>query len=103
MWAMALAALFAAAWFAFQAFRVDNPNRPDGIFRTLPLAGTFVLMALVANAAYAGLQMAIVHYRTHILSRVWASLAVAVLSGWPMLRWPRFRVIFLLVPAVFVG
>ncbi len=60
-------------------------------------------MAFAANAAYAGLQMAEIHYRTHILSRVWASLAVAVLAGWAVQRWPRFRTGFLLVPLLFVS
>lgn len=71
--------------------------------RTLLLAGIFAAMALVANAAYAGLQMAEIHYRTHILSRTWASLAVAVLAGWAVQQWPRFRAGFLLVPVLFVG
>jgi hypothetical protein len=102
-WAMALAAVLMAAWFAFRALRAENPDRPERTFRALLLMGLFALMALVANAAYAGLQMADVHYRTHILSRVWASLAVAVLAGWAMQRWPRFRAGFLLVPVVFVG
>jgi len=59
---------------------------------------TLCAMALAANAAYASLQMAEFHYRTHILSRTWASLAVAVLAGWAVQKWPRFRAGFLLVP-----
>jgi hypothetical protein len=62
-----------------------------------------VAMALIANAAYASLQMAVIHYRTHILSRTWTSLAVAVLIGWAVQQWPRFRTAFLLVPVLFVG
>ncbi len=103
VWAMALAAVLAAAWFAFRARRAEDQGRPDNAFRILVLAGLFALMALAANAAYAGLQMADVHYRTHILSRVWASLAVAVLTGWAMQRWPRFRSGCLIVPILFVG
>lgn len=71
--------------------------------RPLLLATIFAAMALVANAAYAGLQMAELHYRTHILSRTWSSLAVAVLAGWAVQRWPRFRAGFLVVPLLFVG
>jgi hypothetical protein len=59
-------------------------------------------MALGANAAYAGIQFAEFHYRTHILSRIWASLAIALFVGWAVRRWPRFRVAFLLVPVGFV-
>jgi hypothetical protein len=101
--AMALAAAVAALWFAFRAFRAKDSDPPERVSRTLLLAGTFALMALAANAAYAGLQMADVHYRTHILSRVWASLTVAILAGWAMQRWPRLRAGFVLVPVVFVG
>jgi len=103
LWAMALAAGVAAAWFAFRALRAQNPDRPERTTRILLLVGIFAAMALIANAAYAGLQMAEIHYRTHILSRTWASLAVAVLAGWAVQRWPRFRTAFLLVPVLFVG
>jgi hypothetical protein len=103
LWAMALAAGVAAAWFAFRARGAQNPDRPERTTRTLVLAGIFAAMALIANAAYAGLQMANVHYRTHILSRTWASLAIAVSAGWAVQRWPRFRTAFLLVPLLFVG
>jgi hypothetical protein len=102
-WAMALVAGAAAAWFAFRARRTHDPDLPERTARTLVLAGIFAAMALIANAAYAGLQMAEIHYRTHILSRTWASLAVAVSVGWAMQQWPRFRNVFLLVPVVFVG
>ena len=103
MWAMALAAGVAAAWFAIRARRAQNPDRPDRTIRTLLLAGIFAAMALIANAAYAGLQMANIHYRTHVLSRTWASMAIAVSAGWAVQRWPRFRTAFLLVPLLFVG
>jgi hypothetical protein len=103
LWAMGLAAGVAAAWFAFRARLAQNPDRPERATRTLLLAGIFAAMALIGNAAYAGLQMAEIHYRTHILSRTWASLAVAVLVGWAVQQWPRFRTAFLLVPVLFVG
>lgn len=103
LWAMALAALVAAAWFAFRARQAQHPDRPERTARTLLLAVIFAGMALIANAAYAGLQMANIHYRTHILSRTWASLAVAVSAGWAVQRWPRFQAAFLLVPLLFVG
>ena len=103
LWAMALASGVAAAWFALRACHARDPDRPERNTRTLWLAGIFAAMALIANAAYAALQMAEVHYRTHILSRTWASLAVAVLVGWAVQQWPRFRRGFLLVPFLFVG
>jgi len=103
LWAMGLGAAVAAAWFAARALRAHRPEPPERTLRPLLLAGIFAAMALIANAAYAGLQMAEVHYRTHILSRTWASLAIAVLAGWAVQRWPRFRAGFLLVPVLFVG
>ncbi len=103
LWVMGLAAGAAAAWFALRARQAQDPDPPERATRTLLLAGTFATMALIANAAYAGLQMAEIHYRTHVLSRVWASLAIAVLIGWAVRRQPRFRAGFLLVPALFVG
>lgn len=103
LWTIALASAVAAAWFAFRVRHSDNPDRPESAPRILPLVAIFAAMALAANAAYAALQMADIHYRTHILSRVWASLAVAVLIGWAAQRWPRFRTAFLLVPFLFVG
>ena len=103
LWAMALGAAVAAAWFAFRARKAQNPDPPERTPRILLLAGIFAAMALIANAAYAALQMAELHYRTHILSRSWASLAVAVLIGWAVQKWPRFRAGFLIVPVLFVG
>lgn len=106
LWAMGLGGAAAAAWFAFRALRahrLDPPDPPERTPRMLLLAGIFAGMALAANAAYAGLQMAEVHYRTHILSRTCASLAVAVLVGWAVHKWPRWRAGFLLVPVLFVG
>ena len=106
LWAMGLAAALAAAGFAWRARRARHPEAPEApepAARTLGLAAIFAAMALVANAAYAGLQMAEMHYRTQILSRTWASLAVAVLVGWAVERWPRVRAGLLIVPVVFVG
>jgi hypothetical protein len=103
LWAMGLGAAGAAAWFAFRARQAQNPDPPERAARTLLLAGIFAAMALFANAAYAGLQMEEFHYRTHILSRVWASLGVAVSAGWAVRRWPRFGSGFLIAPVLLVG
>ena len=106
LWAMGLGAAVAAAGFAWRARKArhpEGPEAPEPAARTLGLAAIFAAMALVANAAYAGLQMAEMHYRTQILSRTWASLALAVLAGWAVERWPRARAALLIVPALFVG
>ncbi len=103
LWAVALAAGIGAAGFAWRVSRprAENPSATSP--GALSLASLFVLMALAANAAYAGLQMAEIHYRTHILSRTWGSLAIAAVVGWAIQSWPRFRTGFLLVPLAFVG
>jgi hypothetical protein len=103
LWAMGLGAAVAAAGFAMRVRQARNPETPEPAARTFGLAAIFAAMALVANAAYSGLQMADVHYRTHILSRTWASLSLAVLAGWAVQRWPRARTALLIVPALFVG
>jgi hypothetical protein len=60
-------------------------------------------MALASNAAYANIQFADIYYRTHVLSRIWASLALGILAGWAAARWPRARLGVLAVPALFIG
>jgi hypothetical protein len=67
------------------------------------LAALLALMALATNAAYANLQFAEIFYRTHVLSRVWSSLALGILAGWAAARWPRARLGIFAVPALFVA
>ncbi len=102
-WTVGLAVAGAASWFAFRARRLVPGPAKEGGARTLGLVGVFALMALASNAAYAGVQMAETRYRTHILSRVFASLAIAILVGWAVQRWPRRKTLLLLVPTLFVG
>ncbi len=69
------------------------------------LVALFALMALAANAAYAGIQLSELHYRTHVLSRVWASAAIGILAGWVFEFRPRLRLAgwVVLVAFVFFG
>jgi hypothetical protein len=103
IWVSGVAAALGAAWFALRLKRTDPEDPAPGFARTGLLIGGLAIMALAANAAYANVQMAEVHYRTHILSRIWASLAVAILVGAAARRWPRGAAGFLLVPTLFVG
>jgi hypothetical protein len=103
LWVMGLLSGLAAAWFVMRTQQVHDPDPSSRTPRTLLLVAMFASMVLVANAAYAGLQMQEVHYRTHILSRIWASLAIAVLAGWAVREWPRFKFGVLIVPVLFVG
>jgi len=103
LWVMGILSGLSAAWFAARAQQVHDQDPSSRTTRTLLLVAMLASMVLIANAAYAGLQMQEVHYRTHILSRIWASLAIAVLAGWAVRKWPRFKFGVLIVPVLFVG
>jgi hypothetical protein len=100
---MALAAALAVAALALRLRRMPPEPPPAPAARVLGLAALLALMALAANAAYANLQLSDIRYRTHLLSRVWVSLALGILAGWAAARWPRARLGVLAVPALFVG
>ncbi len=79
--------------------RVD---RESGDPRGLVVALALALAALLANAAYAGLHFSELHYRTHILSRVWASAAIGIVAGWAMQRGSRWRVVAIALTVTFI-
>ncbi len=101
--AMALAAALAVAALALRLRRMPPEPSPAPAARVLALAALLALMALAANAAYASIQFSDIRYRTHVLSRIWISLALGILAGWAAARWPRARLGVLAVPALFVG
>jgi hypothetical protein len=101
--AMALAAALAVAALALRLRRMPPEPPPAPAARVFGLAALLALMALAANAAYASIQFSDISYRTHVLSRVWVSLALGILAGWAAARWPRARLGVLAVPALFVG
>jgi len=97
----ALLALCGAAAFLVRAgARPAEQNESD---KPLLLVALFALMALVFNGLYASLTMADVHNRTHLVSRIWVSLAIAIGAGWAAGRWPRARFAVLAALAIFVG
>jgi hypothetical protein len=100
---MALAAALAVAAFAQRVRRTPHEPSPAPAARVLSLVVLLALMALASNAAYANIHFADIYYRTHVLSRIWVSLALGILAGWAAARWPRARSGSLLVPALFVG
>jgi len=101
--AMALAAALAVAALAMRVRRTPPEAPPAPASRVLGLAALLALMALASNAAYANLHFADIYYRTHVLSRIWVSLALGILACWAAARWPRARLAFLAVPTLFVG
>lgn len=102
VWGIALTAGLVSLWFVLQSRSAQDEQRTREI-RMLPLAAILGVMTLAANAAYVSLQMAEIHYRTHIVSRIWASILIAALLGSAIQLWPRLRVGFLGVAAFFVG
>jgi hypothetical protein len=99
--ALAAAAGLGAAWTLrrahFDGARV--PVRPALVCLTLMLA---------SNAAFAGVPLSESFCRTHLLSRVWASLALAGWLGWTLARagrwrWPRALALTLVAAWVALG
>jgi hypothetical protein len=88
---MAAGSLLAASLFLLRVrTKNDDASSEDGP-RSVHLAVLFVTMTLAANAAYALVWFSEIHYRTHILSRVWASMAIGILAGWASMRKPGLR------------
>jgi hypothetical protein len=73
---MAIGSLLAAIVFLF-ALRKKKDAEGGGV----GLAVFFAAMAFAANAAYAPIHFSELHYRTHILSRVWASAAIGIVAA----------------------
>ena len=88
---MAAGAVFAASLFLLRVGTKHDEATADERRHSVLLAALFVTMALAANAAYAGVRFSDIHYRTHILSRIWASMAIGILAGWAGTCWPRLR------------
>lgn len=101
MYVQASLALLAALAFFLRAR--SRPPEPSPSRTSLWFAALFAVMALAFNVTYARLQMAEVHNRTHLMSRVWASLAIACAAGWARDRWPRSRVVIHALLALFIG
>jgi len=99
--AQAALALCGAAAFYLRAHARPAEQNESG--KPVLLAALFALMALVFNGLYASLTMAEVHNRTHLVSRIWVSLAIAVGAGWAAGEWPRARFAVHAALAVFVG
>jgi hypothetical protein len=95
---MAAGSLLAALLFLTRVrTKNDDAKSEDGL-GGVRLAVLFATMALAANAAYALVWFSEIHYRTHILSRVWASMAIGILAGWagsrrPGLRWAASAIV----------
>ena len=102
---MAAGSLLAASLFLIRLRpKTDDAGSGDGP-RSVHLTILFATMALAANAAYALVWFSEIHYRTHILSRVWASMAIGILAGWTGMRSPgqRWAAAAIVTAFVFLG
>jgi hypothetical protein len=83
-WTIALGAGTLAAWAVFHRARCREATARSGAWAAL---ASVALMA-AANAPFAGVRYAEVYYRTHLLSRVFASVALAwlVAAAWSRAR-----------------
>jgi hypothetical protein len=104
-WVYAVAALAGTFAFVPAARGAEAPGSatpPGDSRREIAVLGAALLMVVVTNAAFSGVQFAEVFFRTHLVSRIPASLAVAL--GTSLLaRRLRRPVLALAVPAVFVA
>jgi len=88
---MAAGSLLAATLFLLRLRTKENASTPREAPGGALLASLFAAMALAANAAYAQVWFSELHYRSYILSRVWAAVAIGILAGWVVTREARLR------------
>jgi len=81
MTSMAIGSLLAAIVFLFTLHRKTDAEEGGNRFG---YAALFAAMAFAANAAYAPIHLSEFHYRTHILSRAWASATIGIVAAWAM-------------------
>jgi hypothetical protein len=75
-----------------------------GVRRLLPRVLTVLLFTLLANAPYAAVQISEFRYRTQLMSRVWASLALALIyAGLSQRREAWSRRLAMALVLAFVG
>lgn len=99
---MAVGSLAAACVFLLRLRTKRSDARSTDGRREIYLAALFGAMALAANFVYARVSFSVIHYRTHILSRVWASLAIGIVAGWVVTNRPRLRWVAVGVVTAFV-
>lgn len=104
-WVYAAAALAGTFAFVLAARGAEAPGDglpAGGTRREMAVLGVALLMVVATNAAFAGVQFAEVFYRTNVVSRIPASLAVTLAASL-LARRLRRPVLALAVPAVFVA
>jgi hypothetical protein len=100
---MAAGALLAATLFLLRVrIKTDDAGSDNGP-RSIHLAVLLAAMALAKNVAYAFVWFSEIHYRTHIMSRLWASMAIGILAGWLGVRGLRWAASAIVTAFVFFG
>ncbi|MGH9441850.1 MAG: hypothetical protein ACRD16_06205 [Thermoanaerobaculia bacterium] len=80
-----------------------GPSSIGGRRRAAGIAAVSLFAAFLSNAAFAPVQVSEVFYRTHVCSRLWSSLALAVLAGVLLSRPSRLSFPSLALLVLFVG
>jgi hypothetical protein len=100
---MAAGALLAATLFLLRVRTKTDDAGSDNGPRSIHLAVLLAAMALAKNVAYAFVWFSEIHYRTHIMSRLWASMAIGILAGWLGVRGLRWAASAIVTAFVFFG
>lgn len=90
-------------WLWQRKTEVVNQSHKEG-FRLIMIFLICILMTVSSNAIYSSVQFSEVFYRTHLVSRVWASLAVALLTyRLSLFAQKRWKYVMMILPTFFVG
>ena len=105
VWVYVLAALAGAAAFVAAVARAGSTARveePKEAGRRVRVTAVLVLMVVATHAAFSGVQLAEVRFRTHLVTRLLTSLLLALVAEALARRLSAPR-LALALPAVFVG
>jgi hypothetical protein len=102
---LTLLALSVFLWAAAGRRRRNAPRERGtrGLARAGALLAWLEMATYASNAVFAGVISFDVFYRTHVFSKVWASILIALLGDWLSSALGRAERIGLVLPAVFVA
>ncbi len=97
-----LAFVGASAWYRNRSAGEDSDAGTDLLY-VVGIIATCIVMVIGSNVTYVPVHFSNVFYRTHWVSRVWSSIAIAIASYWAFMSIRKsWRPAVLLVPSFFV-